>query len=518
MKRELSFLLLLCSLFFFSQEKIFTTSVPASSLSLTQRLSPESSASYQKTWYFKQKVFNISSELHFSLPDHKEVVAKPQKRFKYSANSTSYSYQLLNDPKAELVFSQYNDAISGMYVTANGNKYIFEKTGADLYAISLVNEGALVRQDSLEDFITPTSSKSHSGEEEDHADVCAATTPACTNATVDVMVVYTTAAKNAWGGTSQSNAAIATAITNFNTALQNSGVTNLMINLVYAGEINYTESGNINTDLTRLRNETDGFMDEVHTLRTTYGADLCGLVTATPTNTCGLGYLNTSSTNYFRDAAFTVSLRNCVVSNYTLAHEMAHNMGFQHDWYVSQSNVPCEHHHGYVNKTAIQNGASSTPDERWRTIMAYNNECATVIGSACTRINRWANPQKSYNGDVTGIEIGNTQPANEAYGFARVGCVVATFTPTAPLAVAEFSNVDHAEEATLFPNPATDHISIMLKTKGNYKFTIFDMSGKRVLSTDKTTISVRNWKKGEYLWTVSDEANHIKTSRKFLVK
>src|SRR5690606_14597751 len=217
------------------------------------------------------------------------------------------------------------------------------------------------------------------------------------------------------------------------------------INLVYAGEIAYAESGNINTDLTRFRNQTDGFMDDVHTLRTIYGADLCALITATPTNTCGLGYLNTNPTNYSANAAFSVSLRNCAVSNYTLSHEMGHNMGLNHDWYVNQSTSPCSNLHGYVNQTAVNMGTSAPSSRRWRTMMAYNDQCADV-GINCPKINRWANPAVNYNSEPTGVAIGNLNASDEAFGFARFACVVSEFMPSASMNTLDVRSEEHTSE------------------------------------------------------------------------
>jgi hypothetical protein len=60
--------------------------------------------------------------------------------------------------------------------------------------------------------------------------------------------------------------------------------------------------------------------------------------------------------------------------------------------------------------------------------MAYNDHCSSV-GISCTRLNRWSNPLLTYNGDSTGRPIGATQPADEAYAFYRMACVVAGFRP-----------------------------------------------------------------------------------------
>ena len=50
------------------------------------------------------------------------------------------------------------------------------------------------------------------------------------------------------------------------------------VELAYAGLTNYTETGNTTSDfdlsLTRFRKTIDGYMDEVHTLRDKYSADI----------------------------------------------------------------------------------------------------------------------------------------------------------------------------------------------------------------------------------------------------
>ncbi|MFP3458052.1 hypothetical protein R0J89_17560, partial [Psychrobacter sp. SIMBA_152] len=43
-------------------------------------------------------------------------------------------------------------------------------------------------------------------------------------------------------------------------------------------QINYTEAANSSTDLNRLAAKNDGYMDEAHTLRDQFGADVVILV------------------------------------------------------------------------------------------------------------------------------------------------------------------------------------------------------------------------------------------------
>ncbi|MCY0968818.1 zinc-dependent metalloprotease [Chryseobacterium wangxinyae] len=512
MKTRLTAFFILCASLLFAQNKIFQNQLSDNNLNSQQKINTNLASNYLVTKYYSQSTFDLKSDLEIILPNNKEIKAKFSKSFPYSNKSESSSYIIENEPKSELVFSKFDNIITGMYASGEGEKIIFHQTENGVFAVSVVNEPHLINQDSKNDFILNESSLS----QKVNANICLDNTPVCAATTIDVLVVYTSAARLSWGGIAQSNSMIATAITNFNTALLNSGVSNVTINLVYAGEILYTETGNLNTDLASFRNSNDGIMDDVHTLRSTYGADLCALVTSTPTNTCGLGYLNSNPTNYSANSAFTVSIYSCVVSNYTLAHEMGHNMGLNHDWYVSQSTAPCEHQHGYSNQTAVTLGTSSTNSQRWRTIMAYNDECAAA-GIGCSRINRWANPNVNYNSEPTGIAIGNPNPSDEAFGFSRFACVVSQFTPSSLLSNTE-SFYKEVNDFTIFPNPAKDEINIWIKNDEKYTFKVINPLGQIVLTSDKKTINLRGLSSGQYFLNIYSDKNSLIGSKKFIIK
>lgn len=512
MKTQITCLLIFCAALFTAQNKIFQNMINDELLNNQEKVSTHLASTYLSTEYFQQSAFDLKSDIEFVLPNNKVINAQFTKSFFYSNQSESSVYAVANEPESELVFSKSGNIITGMYSSNSGEKIIFHQTTNTIFAVSVVSDSKMIAQDSKNDFILNESAIN----QKVNANICLQATAVCPATTIDVLVVYTSAARIAWGGVAQSNSFIATAITNFNTSLINSGIPNITINLVYSGEISYTETGNISTDLSRLASTTDGFMDDVHTLRTTYGADLCGLITSTPTNTCGLGYLNTNPTNYSNTAAFTVSLLNCAVSNYTLSHEMGHNMGLRHDWYVDTGTTPCSNQHGYVNQTAVTLGTSSTTSQRWRTMMAYNNQCSDN-GINCPKANRWANPIVNYNSEPTGIAIGNPDPSNEAYGFARFACVVSQFMPTSNLGTFEIKNND-VKDFTIFPNPAKDEINIWIKNDEKYTFKITNPLGQIVLTSDKKSISLSGLPSGEYFLSIYTDKNSLVGSKKFIIK
>lgn len=210
----------------------------------------------------------------------------------------------------------------------------------------------------------------------------------------DVMVVYTAVARQAAGGTAAMQTLIDLGVAITNETYRNSQVQQ-RVWLVHTAEVNYAETGNSNTDLQRLRNPSDGFMDEVHTWRDEYHADYVSLVLDNIGGSCGLGYVLTSIPNpSFAAFAFNVIARNCIADNYTLPHELGHNMGLRHDWYVDDNPSPFTDARGFVNVAG-----------KWRTVMAYNNLC-TANSTSCTRLPFFSNPAVQYNGTPLGVPLG----------------------------------------------------------------------------------------------------------------
>ncbi|HEX4885316.1 MAG TPA: BACON domain-containing carbohydrate-binding protein, partial [Casimicrobiaceae bacterium] len=196
-----------------------------------------------------------------------------------------------------------------------------------------------------------------------------------TGSTIDLLVVYSTQTATAAGTAIGSQ--IQAAVDRANLAYANSGIA-MRVRLVHHAAAGYSETGNFSTDLQRLAGTSDGYMDTVHALRNTYGADLVSMFIESGA-ACGIGYIGPSST-----AAFTVVSRGCASSNLSLAHEIGHNFGARHDPYMDASTSPYAYGHGHVNTTY-----------KWRTVMAYNNACSAA-GTSCTRIAYFSNPNVAY--------------------------------------------------------------------------------------------------------------------------
>ena len=237
------------------------------------------------------------------------------------------------------------------------------------------------------------------------------------DATVDVAVVYTPAAQSASGGAAAIAAEIDLMVAETNQAYAESGVAHRLV-LVETSEVSYTETGDSSVDLDRLAEPSDGHLDAVHALRDRFGADLVHLIVSEADDLCGFAY---------RPGAFGLTVQGCGGS--TFAHELGHNMALWHDRYQVHHNeegVSPHPAYGYVNQRAFSAGAPES--SRWRTIMAYTNQCDDT-GFRCPRLLRFSNPHQSHEGDTLGIPYGDgsgvTGPADAVTVLNATGPAVA---------------------------------------------------------------------------------------------
>ncbi len=199
--------------------------------------------------------------------------------------------------------------------------------------------------------------------------------------TVNVMVVYTASAATAAGNIT---AKIQLAVDETNQSYVNSGV-NINMVRVHTAQVTYSEAArSFSQHTTALRSSTDGLMDNVHTLRNTYGADMVLLV-VNDTEACG----QAAAIKATATTAFATADQSCITGYYSFGHELGHLQGARHDRYMDASTTPYSYGHGYI-----------PPSKTWRTIMAYGNNCGN-----CARIQWWSSPLKVRNGEVMGTAL-----------------------------------------------------------------------------------------------------------------
>lgn len=251
-------------------------------------------------------------------------------------------------------------------------------------------------------------------------------------ATIDVMVVYTPAAKSWAGGLAAINNQINLAMILAQEANDNSN-TGITMRLVHSAEVSYIESGNISTDLNRLTARGDGYMEIVHSWRNQYGADLVALFTSG--NQGGTAWLFTGPFWNADQYGFSVSNVQYVSLSYLHIHEMGHNMG--------------AHHHKLQNQQPGPNTFLNTYSAGWRfewnsnwynTLMSYSggvffNPPAPGAGISSVEIGYFSSPLINY----MGVPTGHATDGDNARTLRETKHYIASFRESTPLKVGSVS-------------------------------------------------------------------------------
>lgn len=223
---------------------------------------------------------------------------------------------------------------------------------------------------------------------------------------LDVLVAYTPAIQALYG-TQGAEALALQAVAEANQAYASSGMAT-RLNLVHSVLTDYAESSSMNTDLSRLRSTNDGYMDELHALRNSYGADLVSLIENEP-QYCGLAYRMATLSSSFASSAFSVVHHSCATGYFSFAHEIGHNQGAHHDT-ANASGAIFSYAYGYQDS-----------NNSFRTVMAYN------CPGGCTRVSRFSNSNLTYNGLPTGY----ADYTENAYTIDSTASTVAAFRQAA---------------------------------------------------------------------------------------
>ena len=283
---------------------------------------------------------------------------------------------------AEAVFVSRAGSLTGTVRRGDAVYTVRPLTGG-LHAVARVAAGRAEHAGDFEAFVAETRD---AVERARAADLPAEATRRNGLVEADVLVVYTARVAAAYADP-VAFAQLAVAQSNATYAVSGIGV---RLTLATAYESPTAETALMATDLPALQNTADGRFDELHAVRNAYGADLVVLLGAGYTDACGLGYVNPGAT-----FAFSVVEVGCAVSTYTFPHEVGHNFGATHDPYVVTAPA-----YPYGQGTVDLAG-------RWRTVMAYNNQCADA-GFACTSVGYWSAPDLIYPDATAPVNAGPT--------------------------------------------------------------------------------------------------------------
>ena len=284
---------------------------------------------------------------------------------------------------SSILFASHGSALAGV-MHIDGDVYKLQHVGNGIYVLAQVSPNEPLPEHDPIELDTFSSGGSSSAPATDQA--------SDDGSQIDVMVAYSTNMKDRYG-IDGANALIALAMAESNVAYSNSLI-NTQLRLVHTVEVENT-SGDFSADLSNLRGQSDGHLDEIHALRDSYGADMVTWFME-GTQYCGIGYLNTGDLSQDDHLAFSVVASSCATGYYSTAHELGHNMGSTHDRANGGSAV-YSYSYGYQD-----------PSSAFRTVMAYN------CPGGCIRKSYFSNPDVTIDGAPTGIDAAYSNSADNA--------------------------------------------------------------------------------------------------------
>ncbi|WP_200388474.1 fibronectin type III domain-containing protein [Thiocapsa imhoffii] len=254
-----------------------------------------------------------------------------------------------------------------------------------------------------------------------------AATPVATPALIDLMVVYTPAARD-WARSAASgiDQVINQALARAQLALDNSEIP-IQVRLVHAALVDYVESGDGYLDLYRLTyhqgydpHRLEGEprdLEEVHAWRDAYGADLVVLL-ADVEDVGGLGWLLTEVGGR-PELAFALTRVRQAHNTYTMIHEIGHVLG--------------AHHH---KEQLIEPGPGLFPYSagwrwigedagRYASVMTYGSGTFFADGRTHTRVPYFSTPRLRH----AGVAVGDPLDGDNARTLTEVRDTVMQYRP-----------------------------------------------------------------------------------------
>lgn len=294
------------------------------------------------------------------------------------------------NPTAMATFVMVEDATAmTMQIAAQKRLYRLQFAGDDNYHVWSMNQSAMPREGDAghPDFVMPDLEPTPDDDDYVPPTFGERNPGGCNNANavIDVWLLYTVTARTSWGSTNAARAECALAVEHSNTAYINSGLVTRM-RLVAASETSYTEAVDQDTDLDRLTNASDGFIDSIHGTRDDLNADMVHMVTD---NGSGLGWCGGATPE--SGECFSVSRWTRVAATFTLAHETGHNLGCGHD----HANA------GSCSSTTYAYGHSFTGNDSngYCTVLAYPD-------ASHDRVLHFSDPNVNFMGTPTGVASG----------------------------------------------------------------------------------------------------------------
>ncbi|CAM5297451.1 hypothetical protein GCM10010329_81850 [Streptomyces spiroverticillatus] len=298
---------------------------------------------------------------------------------------------------------------------------------------------------------------------------------------IDLLVGYTPKALAEAGGVSQIRADITRSVALTNDALADSQI-NARVRLVHIPAVSNVPAARdgVTQDLIKaLATPRDNLLDEMQSLRDQYGADLVSVI-AGGRAAGGLGYSPKAPAKSTANYGYNV-VAHAALKNFSLGHEIGHNLGSSHDRTTQPNQPPPYGANGYFPRTGD-----------FASLMAYESGCRKATNGPCGRINRFSNASLTYRGLPLGIPIGQPDEADAARVLNNTVTAIASYRDTkssdtlcavsTAVTPAGAGTVEAAENG---PYPKGTSALFTAKPNAGYVFAGWTLDG-RAYGTDRT--------------------------------
>ena len=327
------------------------------------------------------------------------TLIKQRQSINNSSNILSWYGKIQGQAGSLVLFTNLGSAVAG-YIRDKDNKiYRIQYRGNDFHQIAAINslfiktDKIFAPQNLIAENVIPDN-------EIVHSNCCD------TSNEIDILVVYTTEAKDSAHGTDAIKTIIELCINISNVSYENSGI-NQKIILVHTDEVDYTEHAIADTYLSDLIHPSGGRLENVHNLRNTYKADIVVMVVYNMAGYEGISNIMTSNSVAFEDSAFCVVRLDHAFDHKVFTHELGHIMGAGHQCIEGTYGL-YENSRGFIGNN-------------FNTIMSVNYQFG--------RIEHFSNPNVFYPGPggvLTGTSSGLCL-SNNAFTLNKTIAVVNKF-------------------------------------------------------------------------------------------